>query len=517
MATDMATAPRMTHSAYSSAPSVCRLVCALSLAGLGGLSINSAFAEVVIEPSIRARMTYTDNVSLTEDGEADFVTEVTPSISVRRTGGRLTGSASGGVRNVSYANDSDRSSSFIDFRGRGQYEAIDDTLFIEAVGSVGRRDRSLFSARSESDALNTDSSNETRFFSLAPRLEFSLGAGVRGTLRYQQTWNSGASATSRQRTGTWNLNLADQEALGALGWFFNYSKTNTQYDGGLRDVNNELMRLGLSYQLTPRFVARGSVGRESNDFSLQGEQEKTTHGFGFDWTPTPRTSFSAFTEERLFGRSYDVSLRHRARRSAWSLIYSRDYSSSNSVIEASAEDYYYNYWSNLLSDSGVSDPALLDALARLLAAQNGSANIGFVSNTQTLRRNLRGTVTLTGVRNTVTVSLYRNETERLTPDLIVSGLDDFALSNHITTSGATASWVHRVSGASNLNASLSRQDTQGDGGTTDRDQTRTGLSVGLTRRIGPNTNGALLYTHTRRSGDVSGDENSLSATLGIRF
>lgn len=483
-----------------------------------GATGTVARAEVTVQPSVSARTTYTDNASLSSGGGDEFIVEVTPAIRLQRSGGRLNGGLNAALRNVRYANESSKDSTFITFRGNGQYEAVDDTLFLEASGSVSRNDRSLFSARSESDPQNTDSSNETRTFVLSPRLHFRLGGAAQGVLRYQSVWSGGNGVESDRRIGSWDLSLNEQDALGPFGWFANYNTTTTEYQDDVRDVSSSVGRVGLSYRLTPRFVVRGSVGRESNDFSVEGTRYYTTHGVGFDWTPTPRTSFSAFTEERMFGRGYDVSLRHRARRSAWTMVYSRDYTSSTSLIQTSVEDYYYDLLYQSLSS--IEDEALRDAATRALLAALGlegvSGQVNFVSNTQTVRETLRGTMVLTGIRNTLTVSLYRTENERISPDLIISGLDDFAGTNFIKTQGGLVSLAHRISGKSSANVSLSRTETEGQG-TTDRSQTNTDLVLGLTRRLGAHSTGGLNYVRSWRSGDVAGDENRLSASFSIRF
>ncbi|QID18549.1 TIGR03016 family PEP-CTERM system-associated outer membrane protein [Nitrogeniibacter mangrovi] len=493
--------------------------CLCLAAGLGLVPLGAqAESNVVIEPGVKTRATFTDNVNTSAKGDSDFIMEVTPSIRLSRRAGRLTGSFDGSLRNVLYTNQNDRSTSFISFRGNGEFEAVKDLLFIEAVGSVSRNDRSAFGSRSSSDPLNTNANNETRYFSLAPRLQFRLGPSAQGTLRYQAAWNNGSSITNSRQTDTWTLNLKDAEAYGPLGWYVNYSHNTTQYDGSPRDLTDELGRAGVSYRLTRQVVLRASVGRESNDFSLSGRQSKTTYGYGFDWIPGPRTSLSATTEQRLFGRSYDLAFSHRSKRSALQLSYTRDYSSSDQLIRTSIDDYFYQ----LIYDSlgTISDPLQREAAARYLVDQLGLAGVSvqsaFVSNTQTLRRNLRADLSFTGVRNTVTVSVFRTEAERISPDLIVSGRDDFASYNLIRTRGLSLALSHRLSQLASANAMLGQTQTKGEG-LISRNQRRTTFSLGVSRQLGARSNGSLTYRHQRQTGDTAFTENAITATLGLRF
>ena len=493
---------------------------ALVIAG-GALFSSVAVAQSVVRitPSIDTRMTYTDNVGADASANSDFIFEVSPAIRISRQAGRVTGSMNASLRNVMYMEESDRNSSFISFSGRGEVEAVEDLLFVEARGRISRDNLSLFSGRSSSDALNTSSADESRSFAIAPRMELRFGNTGTGTLRYQSQWQNGTGSTSGQRVDTWSASGQDGSAFGLLGWFASYDQSDSHYDDGVRDVSRDNGRVGLSYTLTPQLVLRASVGRESNDYSSGSRQSGSTHGVGFDWSPTARTSLSVFTEERLFGRGYDVSFRHQARRSAWRLSYVRDFASTDDVFTGSAEDYYFDLFSTALANA-IPDPAQRDAAVRQLLSQLGvagsGAQVGFLTNAQSLSRRLNASMSLTGVRNTLTFSVYRSDRSRLAPDLIASGLDQFASFDHVRDVGASVSLNHQLSGLSTLSVALSRNKATGEG--TSSEQTRrTGLSVGLSRKLGPKSSGSLSYRHQRANGTTDFTENSLTATLGVRF
>ncbi|MCB1960105.1 MAG: TIGR03016 family PEP-CTERM system-associated outer membrane protein [Rhodocyclaceae bacterium] len=494
----------------------------LGLVLLGGVVMSSAaMAQSVVRvtPSVSTSMTYTDNVGASTNANSDFIFEVSPAIQISRQSGRVKGSMNASLRNVMYMDEDDRNSSFVTFSGRGEVEAVEDLLFVEARGVISRNNLSLFTGRSSTDTLNTDASDESRNFAIAPRLQFRFGSAGDGALRYQSQWQSGTGSTSGQRVDTWSANVQDGRAFGRLGWFVNYDQTDSHYDDGVRDVSRDIGRVGLSYALTPQFSLRGSVGHESNDYSSGSRQSNSTHGVGFDWTPTNRTSLSFFNEKRQFGRGYNVNFKHRARRSAWQLSYVRDFTSTDDVFTGSAEDYYFNLFSEALSNS-ITDPTQRDAVVRQLLSQLGvagsGAQVGFVSNAQSLSRRLNGSMSLTGVRNTLTFSAFRSERSRLAPDLIASGLDQFANFDTVREVGASVSLNHRLSGLSTLSVALSRNKATGEGVASEETR-RTGLSVGLSRSLGPKSSGSLSYRHQRADGTTDYTENTLTATLGVRF
>lgn len=484
------------------------------------LSAGAAAQSVVqIVPSVSTRMTFTDNVDASADGESDWLFEVSPSISVRRTSGRINGNLDASLRNVVYANSDDRNSTFLALRGRGEIEAIERLLFVDVGASISRNNQSLFSGRSGDDPLNTSKDNEVRSFNLGPRLEFAFGKSAKGRLGYRNQWLSGGGSTlSNRRTETLSGALQDGEAFGPLGWSVSYDKVDTHYDESDSKASRENGRVGLSYTVTPQVILRASVGRESNNYNAGRTEEGSTHGVGFDWYPTTRTSVTAFTEKRLFGRGYDVQVAHRTQRSNWRLSYVRDYTSSEEVVSESFEDLLYELFYDSLSGPDAQRDAVARRLARDWIANNGGAGrqVGFVTNAQYVSRALRGDFTLSGVRNTLTFSVYRTERSRLAEDLIVSASDDFSNLNQIRDKGMIISLNHKLSGFSTLTAAVARNNVQGSGPGA-QDIKRTTLSLGVAHKLGPKSTGGLTYRHQKSDGSTSYTENTLTATLGVRF
>ena len=509
---------RMKRSRARAHPGVWRRGACVPFFALMTISAHAA-GNLSIEPSINTRATYSDGRNGTNGADSDYMFEITPSIRLARDRGALTGGFTFSLRNAYYIDAPESNTSFVTFQGNGAYEIIDDTFFIEARGNVSRQDRSLFSAQSDSDTFNTSASNETRLFSLSPRLQFRLGSTGEGQLRLEETWFSGGNGVrGSRRERSWVLNLSDGSAFGPLGWFADYRRNSTNYDDNVRETTRESGRLGLSYRVSPRFTLRSTVGREKNDFNPNDVQSKTTYGFGGDWNPTDRTSLTAFVEERLYGRGYDLQFRHRSRKTVWSLSFTRDYVASSSLVSTSANGYYYDYFYDLFA-AQVPDPVQRDQVTRAFLAAIGldalPQEISYVSESQSLRQAVRGSVVIKGIRNTVTVSLFRTQDERLSSDVVIAG-DDFDGNSVIVRSGGGVSWTRQLSPKTSLNSSINLSDTKGSGSNA-REQKLTTFRVGLTRRLGVKANGALIYSHTKREGDIAGDENQITASLGFRF
>lgn len=310
-----------------------RMLPALVLAAAG-----SCFAQTVtVTPTFDTSLTWTDNAGSGGGGGAhDWIFEAAPGITVARESGRLNGNLNARLRNLAYANDSDRNTSFLTLRGAGEFEAVERLLFIDASAGITRSNLSVFTGRSASDELNVGKESETRIWSITPRLEFQLGQQARGTVSYLNRWIDSGSAAglNDQYLQRLSAQLADPTALGRFGWGLDYVRSNSSWkeEDVSRDRNSEIGRATLFINLSRQLRLRAIAGRESNDFQSRDGDSSSVYGAGVDWNPTERTELAATVEDRIFGRGYDVSLSHRTRRATWFASASRDISSTANTL-----------------------------------------------------------------------------------------------------------------------------------------------------------------------------------------
>lgn len=477
----------------------------------------AAAQSVRVTPTLDTELTWTDNVNAEPNGRDDFILEVTPGISVSRTAGRMTGRLSARLRNLMYANESDENTSFLSLNGSGTFEAIEDLLFIDASAGITRNNLSAFSGRGPGDPFGVDRENETRTWSITPRLESDLrfGEAGRGSVRYSSRGiNSNSGGLGNQRSDTWDVSLSDPGGFRFLGWGIAYSRTDLDGGTGSNSLQTEQTVRGTLYaNISSQFRLRGIVGRESNDYEDGVENSSDIVGGGIDWYPTDRTAISATVEDRFFGRGYDLSFNHRMQRSVWFLGASRDTSSVARDLGAAIvldQDCF-----ELVSDPDyrpdITDPVererlLLDCLSLTLLRTNAAY----------VQRSVRGGFSLLGVRNTLSFSATRSDRSNLSE---LSGLlpgDDFLTSDRVRTTSATVSWSHQLTGTSSLVASLTRSRSESLD-EADLDTRRLTGTISVSRALGPHTQGGLRYRYQKSDGTNDYTENSVTATLGMRF
>ena len=477
----------------------------------------AAAQSVRVTPTFDTELTWTDNVDAEPNGRDDFILEVTPGVSVTRTGGRMTGSLSARLRNLMYANDTDANTSFVSLNGSGTYEAIEDLLFIDASASVSRSNLSAFSGRGTGDPFSVDPNNETRTWSITPRLESDLrfGEAGRGSIRYSSRGiNSNSGGLGNQRADTWDVSLSDPGGFRFLGWGIDYSRTDLDGGTSANSVQTEqTLRGTLFANISSQFRVRGIVGRESNDYEDGVETSSDIVGGGIDWYPTDRTVITATVEDRFFGRGYDVSFNHRMSRSVWFVSASRD--TSSLARDLGPAIVFDQGCFELVSDPtyrpDITDPVererlLLDCLSLTLLRTNAAY----------VDRSLSGGFSLLGVRNTLSFSATRSDRSNLSE---LSGLlpdDDFRNTDRVRTTSATVSWSHQLTGTSSLIASLTRSRSESLD-EADLDTRRLTGTIGISRALGPHTQGGLRYRYQKSEGTNEYTENSVTATVGMRF
>lgn len=478
---------------------------------------NATAQTVTVRPSVDARLTFTDNSSASREKKTDWIGEVSPGIVISRDRGRISGNLNARLRNTAYASDSDRNATFVALQGLGQIEAIERTLFVDMGATISRNNRSGLTGRASEDFLGTDSANETRLFSIGPRLHFRLGGETQGVVSYAFRWFDGGGATVRRTVGDWRGQLSNPLAFGRVGWALDYSRTDSSYDDAANnEVSEETARASLLFSVTPQLRLRGIVGYESNDYSVRSGESGDITGMGFDWYPTDRTVVSGATENRIFGRGYNLSVSHRQALSVWNVSLSRDISSSLQTTGSVFDDPAFRSLFDALAGE-IPDPFEREAFARQqLGYPAPGVRDAFVTNNFFVARVLRGSVSLRGARNVLTFALQSSERSRLGSPLVSDPRDDLSSFDIVSTESGTVALSHSLSPLATMNASFVRSRSSGSGPSRAHTN-RSLLSVGISTRLGPDTTGGLTYRFQQADGASDFTENVLTANVGMQF
>jgi uncharacterized protein (PEP-CTERM system associated) len=120
-----------------------------------------------------------------------------------------------------------------------------------------------------------------------------------------------------------------------FGWALEFDDTAVRhYDALVNRPEDKarLYRARLYWQPDPAWRLSASAGSEENNYVLQETQRTTIYGAALAWRPSTRTTADLEYENRFFGPYRLARFTHRTRLTAWSLSYTRNYSTYQQEI-----------------------------------------------------------------------------------------------------------------------------------------------------------------------------------------
>ena len=500
----------------------------LSFALPAMMSCPAWAAKWDIVPTLAVSETYTDNIALTSDAtkQSEWITQVTPGISVAATGPRLRLNASYAPQLTYYAQGERGNEVFHRLNAGANAELAEKLLFVDAGATVDQYNVSLQGPVTTSNVNTTGNRSTAGTFFVSPFLLRDFGSTVRAEARYTYSlWQSEDDVSlSKSESNRIQLRLASGPAYKLLTWEAAYSREMIDYEDALQpDTDSEVATLGARRLITPSLGLLARLGYENYDYRVVGtDAGGTAWGVGFEWTPTPRTSLTALAGERFYGDSYSLDFRHRTRLTVWSAGYSEEITSARSLFfvpaTTSTSGYLNTLYSSRFPDPVARQRAVEEFIARAGLPPNLGAPIDFYTNQLFLQKRWQASVGLLGVRNTLIASIFKDTREALPTTLTLLSAGDFAVSDTVIQTGGSLVWNHQISARNSLNvgAAYSRYEFP-DTGRVDR---YVNGGVSLTRQLRPRTSGSLGYRWQQNSSNFDGaeyKENAVFATLTMRF
>ena len=508
---------------------------ALMLGGFGGVSLSAsaqdasavggtesstgARAGVSLVPSLSVREVLTSNVRLSTDNpRADFVTEITPHLRLNSSSGRLKGYFDYSLRGYLYARESSANDIQQALSAQGTFEAIDKWAYIDANASISQQTASALGSRSSDNASIDSNRSEVSSFRVSPYVRGRLG----GIANYEARWtgastsSQGSSAGSGSQQASLRLD-SDSNSFARLGWSADYSQQTSKF--GSRDSRRS-DRFGgtLFYSVTPELRLLARAGRESNDLATLNKQQYSTWGFGGVWRPSERTTLDASRDHRFFGNGYNVRFEHRTPRSVWTYSDSRDVNTS--ALSGGADgsrtvfDLLFTQFASIAPDP-VQRAALVDSFLQNNGLTRATlATGGFLSSTASIQRMKRLSVGLLGVRTTLLLSAYRNDSQAVDPT--AAGVGDLSNGNGLNQRAVSMNVSHRLTPLSALSFDFSILKTRSD--LQRRSTELRSLTATWTNRLSADVD--LSLSARRALFDSQNDpynESALVASLKVQF
>ena len=491
------------------------------------LSFPSWAATWEIVPSLSVGETYTDNVSLSPDfsKQGDWVTEISPGISVAATGPRLRINATYNPEYVYYARGQRDNQIFQRGNALGNAELAEKLLFIDVGANVNQYDVSLQGPLTTSNVNATGNRATVETFFASPYLRRDFGSDVHAEARFTESGvnsDDDSSVHLNSLADRIELRLNSGPAYRLLTWNVDYVRETVDYESA-QDTFAETTTLNARRLITSTVGLLAQVGYENYE---SGDTVPALEGLswnaGLDWTPSPHTRLAATVGHRFYGDAYFLDFSHRTRLTTWSVVYSESVSSTRSEffmpVTSTTSGYLHTLFSSQYPDPIARQKAVEEFISRTGLPLGLSSPTNFFSTQLALVKRWQASAGILGARNVLVASVFKQTSEGLGGDLTLSGAGDFGVSNTISQTGASLLWNLRLSAqyAWNLRAAFSRNEFL-DTGEVDN---LTMVEMGLTRQFQPKVSGSVSYRRQQNNSNQSASsytENAVFATLTKRF
>ena len=487
----------------------------------------------IITPSLTMAETYTDNVRLAPAGSqrTEWVTTITPTVSVTETGPRLRLNATYSPQLVYRANQ-ETHSVFQAFTGAGNAELVRQVFYVDANASVSQTNASILGPQAGSNVYNTGNRTSVATVSVSPYVRHKFGNDAEGVARYTYStvnFNAVDGGTTTPASNTHqsgiNLRLSSGPAFKVYTWNVNYNEQTLSGSQG-QGVTTQSLSAGGRRLLTYQLYFVTSFGYTKSDYQTVGgaSNHGITSSYGLQWTPSPRTNVTATLGKSYYGDNRAFDLSYRTPRSVWNASYSETISSTHSQFASPSAVSTASLLDSLFA-ANFPDPLLRQQAIKTYIAQNGIPESTVISRELLseqffLSKRLSASAGILGRRNTVLASVFRQKSENQSTTTALNGAGDFTQSSTNTITGATLNWSSRLSPIANasVNGTYTRTELPGIGG--GRVDSLKSVQVSLTRQFAKGQSGSLTYHKSQTNSNQSAAsyaENAVTASIALRY
>lgn len=485
----------------------------------------------VVKPRISMTETWSDNVLIRSNPngkESGFITDISPGIRIDAKTARLKAYFDYAFHEQIYTASSAPNRSQNSLNTFGSLEAVSNWLFLDFSGLIAQQAISAFGPQSPSNGNISNNSTETSSYRISPYIKGRFAGVAEYSLRYNwTTTQSNVSTAKNTEISDWAGQLSGSTPFQNLKWSVDATEQNATYSQGNTTEARRLNAMA-TYSIVPQFRVSASGGSESNNYASPNMVSHTTHGYGFDWTPTERTQISMFKEHRFFGEGHRYSFSHRFPLSSVRYSDTKDISvlpnQFTTIGIGTVSDFLYPlYYQICAQNPQISskypdlDTCAKAGLSQLPISPNAQVTSSFLRSQATLQRMQQLAMAFQGARNSLTVMFTRSENQTMLAFNAIN--DDFSQNNtsSIRQQGASVTLTHQLIGLTNVSLMASRQKSTGSGTNTLK-ATTSMYQASLSSPLGPKTTGNVSIRHTEfDSSTTPYTENAIVGTLSYIF
>lgn len=484
-----------------------------------GSESDSGGRSFYMTPTLVVGTTLTNNVNLSATNkESDLILDVRPGIHLGGQSGRVRGYLDYTLGASLYARNQQTSTFRNYLRANVDAEVVPSWLFVDASASISQQFISPFGTQSPDSSLNNSNRTEVTTVNVAPYVQGQIAGEVNyiGRAFYTYT-DSGTSLASNSTVWGALLGFDSTTRWSRLSWGLDFSYREAMFTDR-RNEFDQLNVLSLNYAVTPelRLTVRGNV--ETSNLTTLDNETTSGWGGGLRWKPSPRTTFVAEYDKRVFGNSHLLSLDYRTPRTVWAISNRQGLSTgqfnNGRGSSTSAFDLLFAQFAKIEPDPVARAQLVNDFMRANGIDPNSSFNNGYLPNQVVLERRQEASVSWLGARDTVVLNIYQTQSESLQPG-VLNPDEPLAGGNVLQWRGLTANWSHRLTPLATLSVNaIGRRTSETFGG--QETTVWTGLAM-WSYQLAQRSRLSLSARYTTQSGTSSYNETALLALLNMSF
>ncbi|BAZ94704.1 signal transduction histidine kinase [Thiohalobacter thiocyanaticus] len=327
-----------------------------------------------VTPRLTLSETFTDNIELEPDGDADLVTEVSPGVNLSKQGGRSRVEFDYELQGLLFADTSSSNDINHKLFGAGQFELKPDWFYLDTLATYTQRNTNQSGRLSLDTVTGAGDLDDVGTLRISPYLVHDFGGQVEVLARYTRDeirYESGGASDSSADGA--DINLASGRFWRVVTWSLNHNRNRISRSSA-PNASFESTRADVAYRLTDSFRLLARAGNEDNDYpssrqvengsyvaggalwrpsryyameALYGEEYKTAT---LRLNPTRRTDVEITYYDRdvgtLLGAAWDARIRHRGPALTLSATYNED---TTTVQQAELERGYLDLFTGEVS------------------------------------------------------------------------------------------------------------------------------------------------------------------------
>lgn len=266
------------------------------------LNVSPVYSGMLtMTPMLRLGEVYTDNVTLAASSleREDYVTELTPGITITANGARLNGVFDYRLQSLSYAKDSNLNTINHQLESGINAEIVRGHLFMDAGAAIEQQNISPDTSSPSLDNINVGNREDVKTVRISPYYQHDIGGKLNTLLRYTHNairYDAGASDSDSNRV---DIQIGSGRSYSKLKWDANYYDEKIDRDT-VNDIHYKSSEAEIEYLVTRYLGVMLRGGQEDNDLqSLVDENNGSYSAGGLSWQPDRR-----YRLEFLYGNRY---------------------------------------------------------------------------------------------------------------------------------------------------------------------------------------------------------------------